>query len=94
MGAGIGHEGAAGVGGLVATHLHAVVPDLLGMGYVENGQSFVGVDTQQDGCADLREDLSLFSKAYLNIVQDRVLTKVVEREQVFFAIHVCLLHLL
>ena len=69
---------------LETTDLGAVVSHFLGKADVEDGKAAVGVDADENGSADLREDLSLILETGLHVEEHRLFTEVVERKEVVF----------
>ena len=68
------------VSGLEATDLRAVISDLLSEPNGEDGHPLEWVNADQNWRANLREDLALLLEAFLDVVEDLILTKVVKGE--------------
>lgn len=75
-----------------ASHLRAVVSDLLCEGDVEDGQALVRVDADQDWRTDLRKGVPLLLEALFDVVKDGILAEIVQMQQVFLALHIIVLH--
>lgn len=52
------------------THRGAVVSDLLGVSDIEDGQSLVGIDADQNRRTNLRKSITLVLESLFDVVQD------------------------
>jgi len=89
VGAGVVHCGPAL---LETTLLRTIIFYFLRDSLSEDGQVPERVERDQNGRANLREDILHFLVALANVVQHDILAEVVQLEQVVSALHVCLLH--
>lgn len=80
------------VGRGFSTHKEAIVADFLCHFDVENWQTAVRVDQDEDRGTNRREDLTMLQEALLDVQEDRVLTKVIKCQQVCRTLLVVNLH--